>query len=142
MAHDFIKKERNSSLMQPLNISYLLSDSKSFFLVNFHCHHVFLPEISLGVLLYFFTISCSILLSISLSISLLNYLFISFRSQNILIFILTFWSCRRNGLIRKIRLISRFLTSQPRQQTIPIHILPNISQSKCNQTLKFGPVIE
>ena len=34
------------------------------------------------------------------------------------IFVLTFWSCRtsmcrRNGLIRKIRSISKFLTSQP-----------------------------
>ena len=29
----------------------------------------------------------------------------SFRSQGIWIFVLTFWSCRRNGLIKKIRLI-------------------------------------
>ena len=27
--------------------------------------------------------------------------------------VLTFWSCRRNGLIRKIRFISKFITSQP-----------------------------
>ena len=32
----------------------------------------------------------------------------SFRSQDILTFVLTFWSCRKNGLIRKIRLISKF----------------------------------
>ena len=37
----------------------------------------------------------------------------SFRSQDIQIFVLTFWSCRTNGLIRKIRLISKFLTLQP-----------------------------
>ena len=34
------------------------------------------------------------------------------------------------------------MTSQPCEQTITIHILPNISQSKGNQTLKFGEVIE
>ena len=30
------------------------------------------------------------------------------------------------------------MTSQPGLQTIAIHILPNISQSKGNQTMKFG----
>ena len=30
------------------------------------------------------------------------------------------------------------MTSQPGSQTIPIHILPNISQSKGNETMKFG----
>ena len=33
------------------------------------------------------------------------------------------------------------MTSQPGQQTIIIHILPNISQSKGNQAMKFGQVI-
>ena len=37
----------------------------------------------------------------------------SLRSQDTETFVLTFWSCRRNGLIRQIRLISEFLTSQP-----------------------------
>ena len=37
----------------------------------------------------------------------------SFRSQDILVFVMPFWSCRKNGLIRKIRLTSRFVTSQP-----------------------------
>ena len=55
---------------------------------------------------------------------------------------MTFWSCRKNGLIRKIRLTSKFMTSQPGLQTIAIHILPNISQSKGNQTMKFGQFIE
>ena len=54
----------------------------------------------------------------------------------------TFWSCRKNGLIRKIKLTSKFMTSQPGLQTIAIHILPNISQSKGNQTMKFGQLIE
>ena len=34
------------------------------------------------------------------------------------------------------------MTSQPEKQTIVIHILPNISRSKANQTMKFGQLIE
>ena len=34
------------------------------------------------------------------------------------------------------------MTSQPGWQTIAIHILLNISQSKGNQTIKFGELIE
>ena len=34
------------------------------------------------------------------------------------------------------------MTSQTGQQIIAIHILPNISRSKCNQTMKFGQLIE
>ena len=49
---------------------------------------------------------------------------------------------QRNGLIRKIRLVSKFITSQPGKQTIEIFILPNISRSKGNQTMKFGQLIE
>ena len=57
----------------------------------------------------------------------------SFRSQDIYI-----W--RKNGLNRKIRL--KFVTSQPGKQRITILILPNISQSKGNQIIKFGQLIE
>ena len=46
------------------------------------------------------------------------------------------------SLIRKIRLTSKFMMSQPGLQTIAIHILPIISQSKGNQTMKFGQLIE
>ena len=42
----------------------------------------------------------------------------------------------------KIMLISKFMTSQPGQQTIAIHILTNISRSKGNQAIKFGWLIE
>ena len=35
----------------------------------------------------------------------------SFRSPYIKIFVLTFWSYRKNGLIRKVRLISKFMTT-------------------------------
>ena len=48
----------------------------------------------------------------------------------------------KNGLIRKIRLILKFMTSQPGQQTIAIHILPSISRRKGNQTMKSGQLIE
>ena len=58
-------------------------------------------------------------------------------------FALTFWSCTKNDLIRKIRLISKFMTSQPgKQTTTAIFILPNISRSKSNQTMKSGQLIE
>ena len=48
----------------------------------------------------------------------------------------------KNSFIGKIRLISKFVTSQPGSQTIAIHILTNISRSKRNQTIKFGQLIE
>ena len=57
-------------------------------------------------------------------------------------FVTTFWSCRENGLIRKVRSTSKFMASQPGLQTIAIHMLLNISQSKGNQTMKFGQLIE
>ena len=77
-----------------------------------------------------------------------------------------FWSCRKNGLIKKLRLIwpvwlngwvfvyelsgygfeshctqliSKLMMSQPGKRTR--HILPNISRSKGNQAMKFGQVI-
>ena len=34
------------------------------------------------------------------------------------------------------------MTSQPGLQTITIHILPNISQSKEHQTVKFDQLLE
>ena len=43
---------------------------------------------------------------------------------------------------RKIMLISKFMTSQPGQQTIAIHILTNISRSKGNQAIIFGQLTE
>ena len=43
------------------------------------------------------------------------------------------------SLIRKIRLTSKFMMSQPGLQTIAVHISHNISQSKL---MKFGQLIE
>ena len=34
------------------------------------------------------------------------------------------------------------MTSQPGQQIIVIHILPNIARGKGNQTMKFGQLID
>ena len=48
----------------------------------------------------------------------------------------------QKGLIKKIMLISNIIKSQSGQQTIVIHILPNISRSKSNQTTKFCQLIE
>ena len=45
-------------------------------------------------------------------------------------------------MIKKLRLISQFMISSTGEQTITIHILPNISRRKDNQTLKFGLLIE
>ena len=44
--------------------------------------------------------------------------------------------------MRKIRLISKFMTLQPGQQTVTKDILPNISRSKDNQKMKLGQLIE
>ena len=34
------------------------------------------------------------------------------------------------------------MTSQPGKQTIAMYVLPNISKSKRNQTIKFGQMLE
>ena len=41
-----------------------------------------------------------------------------------------------------ISLISEFISSQFRKQTISIHMLTDISRSKGNQTIKFGQLTE
>ena len=48
----------------------------------------------------------------------------------------------RNRLIRKIRLILKFMTSLTGKQAIVIDLLANISRCKSNQTLKFGQFIK
>ena len=55
---------------------------------------------------------------------------------------MTFWLCGKNGLIRKIILISKSMTSQPVQQTIAIHMMSNISRGKGDQAMKFGQLIK
>ena len=46
------------------------------------------------------------------------------------------------GALGRKGLISAFMTWQTRKQITTIHILPNISRSKGNKTMKFGYVIE
>ena len=47
-----------------------------------------------------------------------------------------------NGLMRKLRYISKLMTSQTGKQTITINILTGISMSKGNQTINLGQLIE
>ena len=47
-----------------------------------------------------------------------------------------------SGLIRNLRLISKFLTSYTGQQVITLSILLNISRSKVNQKMKLGQLIK
>ena len=49
---------------------------------------------------------------------------------------------QKNNLIKNLWLLSEFMTLQNGQQTITIHILPNISETKGKQTMKFDQVIE
>ena len=49
-------------------------------------------------------------------------------------FCLNFLVVQKNGMIRKIKLIAKFMTSQPEKQIIAIHILPNISSNKGKNT--------
>ena len=57
-------------------------------------------------------------------------------------FLSSFFGHIKSSLIRKIVLISKFMTSQPGKQTILIHTLSNISRSKDNHRMKFGQLIE
>ena len=45
------------------------------------------------------------------------------------------------GHVRKLKLIS-IMKSSAEKQIITLHILPNISRSKCNQTMKFNQLIK
>ena len=47
----------------------------------------------------------------------------------------------KNSLIKKLWLISRFMTLKTRKKIITIHVLPNISRSKGKQAIKFGHLI-
>ena len=66
----------------------------------------------------------------------------AFLFSKYLSFCLDFLVMKKNSLIRKIKLISKFMTSQSGKQTIAIHILPNTSRSKGSHTMEFGQFIE
>ena len=48
----------------------------------------------------------------------------------------------KKGLIRRLRVIPKFITLQTVERIITIHILPNISKSKGNQAMEFVQLIE
>ena len=48
----------------------------------------------------------------------------------------------KNGLIRMLRIVSKFITSQTGKQIITIYLLSNISRRKDNQVMKFGQLKE
>ena len=56
-------------------------------------------------------------------------------------FCLDFMVKQKNGLLRKIRLISKITTPKRGKQTIAIHILFNISRCKEKQGMKFGQLV-
>ena len=45
-------------------------------------------------------------------------------------------------MIREIRFVSKFMTPQPGTHTVEIHVLPSISKSKGNQSMKFAQLIK
>ena len=45
-------------------------------------------------------------------------------------------------MIKRLRLIQKFMMSQTGKQIIMIHVMPNISRNKVNQAIKFGQLIE
>ena len=71
-----------------------------------------------------------------------NKLFLIWFSRYFHFFVLTFCPCRKNSLIRHIKLTSKFMTLQRAWQAIKIHILPSIVRTKANQTIKFGQLLK
>ena len=61
----------------------------------------------------------------------------SFHPEDNQIFVQALLVTHENRLIRKLRLISKFI-----KQTITIFILRNVSRSKSNPTMKFGQLIQ
>ena len=66
----------------------------------------------------------------------------SFHSQDIYVFVTTFWSCRKSSLSGEITLASRFMASQPGLQAGEMRILPNVSRGRGGQAMEFGQLRE
>ena len=60
----------------------------------------------------------------------------------ILTFLSRLYGYVEKRLYKKAKLITKFMTQQNGQQIITIHILPNISRSNGNQTMKFGQLMK
>ena len=56
---------------------------------------------------------------------------------DIFTFLPWFFVYAENNLIRKLRLISKFMTSKPGQQIVTINILSNISRGEDNQAINL-----
>ena len=69
-------------------------------------------------------------------------LFPFLRYLNLNVFIHEFSVMQKNSLITKIPLISKCMTLHHGKEVIAMHILPNTSRSKDNQTMKFGQLIQ
>ena len=65
-----------------------------------------------------------------------------FSSLRYLHFCPDFLDMFKNGLIRKLCLISKFMTPQAEKQIISIRILPNVSRSRGNLAMKFVQLIK
>ena len=48
----------------------------------------------------------------------------------------------KNGLIKRLGLVSKFMKPETEQQIVTIQVLSNISRSKDTQTMKIGQLIE
>ena len=59
-----------------------------------------------------------------------------------LYFCLDFLDMKKNRLMKNTWLISKFMTSRTGKHTNAIHVLSNISRSKCSQTMKFCHLIK
>ena len=55
---------------------------------------------------------------------------------------MTFLAIWKNGLIRKLRLVWKFMTLPAGKQAVTIHFLPNNWRSKSNQTVKLDQLTE
>ena len=50
--------------------------------------------------------------------------------------------CHKSDLMGRLRLVSKFMMSQPGKQTITMHILPNTSRNKEIWTIEFARLVD
>ena len=75
--------------------------------------------------------------------SFLFHLKSSLRCPDIQVFVTTFWSCTKNGLIRKIRVTSKSMRHNVVYKQLEyLTCIPQYLKSKGNQTMRFGQLIE
>ena len=57
-------------------------------------------------------------------------------------FVLTYWLCRKNCFIRKIKFLSKFVASQPVTSICNTHVAQFPMKYKGNQKIKFSQLLE